>query len=224
MSREDASSDNSRPDSDLQDVFDQLDELEHTVDSSEERHEVQRARQMLKRLPGSDRIKKYTSRDIAEGFVGGIIFSLPLLVEDGVFEIAEWFLEFYLGPIPIFLAINILFVVGIVAGLLYYTDIREVKEPPLFGFIPKRLVAILSISFIVALVTMFMWGRLNEPVDGVDPTTLEQFARVTVIWAAAALGATLGDILPGESQGEDLAEMIRELGDGDETNNADDSA
>ena len=46
------------------------------------------------------------------------------------------------------------------------------------------------------------------------PTTLEQFSRVTVIWAAAALGATLGDILPGESNGQDLVELVGELGDG----------
>lgn len=221
MSHEEESSDN-RASYDLDDVFDQLDELEKTVDRSEERQEVRQTRQMLERIPGSDRISKYTSRDVAEGFVGGIIFSLPLLVEDGVFEIAEWFIEFYVGPIPIFLAINIFFIVGIVAGLLYYTDVREVKEPPLFGFIPRRLVAILTISFIVALVTMFMWGRLDEPLDG-PPTALEQFARVTVIWAAAALGATLGDILPGQSQGDDLAELIGDLGDDENDDNANDS-
>jgi len=61
---------------------------------------------------------------------------------------------------------------------------------------------------------MFMWGRLHEE----NPTTLEQFGRVTVIWAAAALGATLGDILPGESKGQDLAEMIGDLGDGSDEN------
>lgn len=215
MSREEDSF-NSEGDYDFQDVLDQLDELEAIVTSSEERREVQRTRRMIKRLPGSDRIKKYTSRDVAEGFVGGIIFSLPLLVEDGVFEIAEWFVEFFVGPIPLFLAINTVFIVGLVAGLLYYTDIRDIKEPPLFGFIPKRLVGILGISFVVAWLTMFMWGRLAEPLDGADPTTLEQLARVTVIWAAAALGATLGDILPGESKGEDLAEMIGDLGDDNE--------
>jgi hypothetical protein len=37
-----------------------------------------------------------------------------------------------------------------------------------------------------------------------DPTTMAIFARVTVIWAAASLGASLGDILPGESRGTDL--------------------
>ncbi len=198
---------------DINDVLDQLDELERTVDSSSERREVQRTRRMLKHVPGSDRIKKYTGRDIAEGFVGGIIFSLPLLVEDGVFEIAEWFTAFMIGPVPVFLAVNVVFIVGLVAGLLYYTDIRDVRERRLFGIIPKRLVAVLTISFLVAAGTMFMWGRLHEE----NPTQLEMVGRITVIWAAAALGATLGDILPGESQGTDIGNMITDRGGGDTT-------
>ncbi len=209
------SSDEKGPDSigsdyKLADVFSQLDDLEQTVDTSEERREVRRTRRMLERIPGRDRIKKYTSRDIAEGFIGGIIFALPLLVEDGVFEIAEWFIDFSIGPLPLFLLMNIIFIISIVGGVLYFTDFRDIQVRLIFGFIPKRLTATLLISFVVAFTMMLMWGRLHEE----DPTTVEQFSRVTVIWAAAALGATLGDILPGESKGQDLAELIGDLGDG----------
>ncbi len=199
----------------LHDVLRQLDQLEGTVTSSEERREVRRTKRMLERVPGGERIKKYTSRDVAEGFVGGIIFSVPLLVEDGVFEIAEWFTESLVGPIPIFLVINVLFITGLVTGLLYYTDIRDVQMRLIFGFLPKRLVAVLGISFVVATATMFIWGRLHA--DG--PTNLEAFGRITVIWAAAALGATLGDILPGESKGGDIAQMISGIGDGSGSEN-----
>ena len=189
----------------LDDVYKQLQLLEATVTSDEERREVRRARKMLKRVPGSDRISKYTTRDMGESFVGGIVFSLPLLVEDGVFEIAEWFAEHTIANIPVFLALNVLFVITLTAGLLYAVDFREVKiTNPLFGFIPRRLVGVLAISFIVAAGTMFMWGRLHEE----DPSTVEQFNRITVIWAAAALGAVLADILPGESKGEDLSEIL----------------
>ncbi len=45
----------------LQDVFDQLDELEEAVTGSKELQAVRRTRRMLERVPGSDRIKKYTS-------------------------------------------------------------------------------------------------------------------------------------------------------------------
>ena len=210
MSRPEGRSDDQPSEYEIRDVFKQLDELEATVSSSDERREVRRTRRMLEGVPGEEYIRKYTTKDIAEGFVGGIIFALPLLVEDGVFEIAEWFLTVTVGPIPIFLAINILFIAILTAGLLYFTDIRDVKVRLIFGFIPKRLAAALTISFIVAVGMMFMWGRLHAE----DPTMVEQFSRITVIWAAAALGATLGDILPGESDGQDLATMIADIGDG----------
>ena len=213
MSREEQNENDTPAEYELRDVFEQLNELEETVTSSEERREVRRTRRMLERVPGAISIRKYTSRDIAEGFVGGIIFSLPLLVEDGVFEIAEWFVDVTVAQIPVFLVVNVLFIVGLTAGLLYFTDIRNVQMRLIFGVVPKRLTAVLLISFLVAAGTMLMWGRLHEE----DPTAYEQFARVTVIWAAAALGATLGDILPGESHGTDLAEMIADIGD-DENN------
>lgn len=199
---------------DVDDVLSQLEVLEETVNRPEERLEVQRTKRIVERIPGSGRIRKYTTRDIAEGFVGGIVFSLPLLVEDGVFEIAEWFAGFSVGPLPLFLTANTVFIVCLTAGLLYATDIRDVRVTnPLFGFIPRRLVGVLVISLIVAAGMMFMWGRLHEE----DPTVLEQFGRITVIWAAAALGATLGDILPGESQGEDISDLLGDLGENNDT-------
>ena len=189
----------------LEDVFEQLDELEGSVTSSEERREVRRLRGMLERVPGRERIKKYTTRDIAEGFVGGIIFALPLLVEDGVFEIAEWFVEFSPGGIPVFFIVNALFVLGMTAGLLYYADFRQVQvTKPIFGLIPRRYVGVLGVSLLTAFLMLLMWGRLHEE----DPTAIEQVARVTVIWAAAAFGAALGDILPGESTGQDVSEIF----------------
>lgn len=194
---------------DIADILQQLDRLEQTVDSEAEHREVQQAKKLAKRVRERDYIWKYTSRDIAEGCVGAIVFALPLLVEDGVFEIAEWFVEFGIGPIPLFLVINTVFIIILTAGLLYATDIKEVQiNNPIFGIIPRRLLGVLFTSFVVAGGMMLMWGRLHEE----NPTTLEQFARITVIWAAAALGAVLADILPGESKGTDLSELI-----GDET-------
>lgn len=192
-------------DYDIGDVFTQLERLEETVTSDEERREVQRTRKMLEHVPGSQYIRKYTTRDMGEACVGGIVFALPLLVEDGVFEIAEWLLESTIGGVPIFLVVNVLFIFLLTAGLLYAVDFREVKiTNPLLGFIPRRLVGVLAISLMVAATTMLMWGRLHAD----DPTALEQFSRVTVIWAAAALGAVLADILPGESKGEDISDLI----------------
>ena len=199
---------------DIDDLLNKLDALEATVDDDHERRKVRQTIAMVERMPGSkaftSRISKYTGRDMAESFVGAVIFSLPLLVEDGVFEIAEWFVATTVGPVPLFLTLNVAFVVAVTAGVLYYADFRDVRvHNPFFGVIPRRLVAVLLISLVVAFSTMFLWGRLHEG----SPTTSEAFGRVTVIWAAAAFGASLGDILPGESEGRGLGERLGGLGD-----------
>ena len=189
----------------ITDVIEELEELESIVSSPEEQTAVRETRQMLKRVPGGSYIRKYTSRDIAEGFIGGIIFSLPLLVEDGVFDIASWFVSVTFGGVPIMLVGNVIFICLLVFGLLYYTDFRTIVRRPILGIFPRRLVAVLLISLTVASLTMFLWGRLHEN----DPSRLEQVARITVLWTAAALGATLGDIIPGESHGSDLGTRLR---------------
>jgi len=195
---------------DLDDVLEHLEDLEETVSDAEERRDVQEVRRIVERVPGSKRIRKYTTRDVAEGFVGAIVFSLPLLVEGGVFEIAEWLVSATAGGIPVFFFANVAFVVVLTTGLLYYADFREIYiQNPVFGIIPRRLVGVLAVSFFVSAGMMIMWGRLAEA----DPTAFEQLARVTVVWAPGALGASLGDILPGESKGDDVGDLL-EIGDG----------
>ena len=82
--------------------------------------------------------------------------------------------------------------VGIVVALLYYTDIQRVEvADPLFGVVPRRLIGVLGISLATATVMMAMWGRL----DGVG--SWEALCRISVIWTGMAIGASLGDILPG---------------------------
>ena len=190
---------------DVAEVLNELTDLEAKVSEGEEKAEVRRVRRMLERVPGSNRIEKYTTRDMGEAFVGGLVFSLPLLVEDGVFEIAEWFITYTVGPVPIFLSLNVLIVIAITAGLLYAVDLREVKiRNPILGIVPRRLLGVLVISFLCAFGMMLLWGRLHEG----DPTPLESLSRTTVIWASAALGAVLADILPGEGKGEDISEVI----------------
>ena len=198
-------------DDSLDEVFRKIEKLEGTVDSEAEREEVEEVRRTLERVPGGQfvrsRIDRYTTRDVAEGFVGSILFSLPLLVEDGVFDIADHLLGTTVGPVPVWLVVNIVFIAVMTWGLLYWTEFREVRDPnPWFGVIPRRVVGVLVISLLTATLTMTMWGRLGgweNPAVAV--------ARVSVVWAAAALGAVLGDILPGESSGTDLDDVSGEV-------------
>lgn len=202
-------------DPDIEDLLTKLETLETTVDADHERQKVRQTIALVERMPGSRaftrRVQKYTTRDMAESFVGAVLFSLPLLVEDGVFEIADYFVAVTVGGVPPFFIANAVFVIALTTGLLYYADFRDVQiHRPLFGVIPRRLVGVLAISFLTATLMMFMWGRLAEE----DPTNFEALGRITVIWAAAAFGAALGDILPGESEGTDISNRLDDITDG----------
>lgn len=199
--------DGSRRDSDvdIRDILSQLSELEETMDTPEQHQELRETKHLIERLPGGDflddQIDKYTSRDVGEAFVGSIIFALPLLVEGGVFEIADHLVTVWVAGIPIYLVANVIFIITLTTGLIYAVDFRDVKiVNPIFGLVPRRLVGVLLISVLTATGLMILWGRLAAE----EPTSAAAVARITVVWAAASLGASLGDILPGESKGTDL--------------------
>lgn len=182
----------------------EFDDLESVFEDDIDRAEVNRLREetveaTLDDLFG-DRIEKYTSRDIAEAFVGSIFFAIPFLVEDGVFDIAEFFLSFRIGVFPVYFLTNTAFVLGMILGLVYWAGPQDVRvNRPIFGFVPRRMVGIAVISFLTAAALMTMWGRLDGWADPV-----EALARINVVWTVASFGAALGDILPGESSGSDL--------------------
>jgi len=191
----------------FREVFEELEDLEGAVDSEAEREEVRDVRRALERVPGAQyvggRIERYTTRDVAESFVGSILVSLPLLVEDGVFDIAEHFLANTLAGFPVWLAVNAAFVVVMTWGLLYWTEFRHVENTaPFLGIIPRRVVGVVGISFGTAALMMTMWGRA-----GWHAGPLVAVSRVSVVWTAAAFGAALGDILPGQSSGTELGDV-----------------
>lgn len=195
-------------DPDINDLLAKLDALSDTVDDDHEREKVRQTISLVERMPGSSaftvRITKYTSRDMAESFVGAVLFSLPLLVEGGVFEIAAWLAATTVAGVPVFLLAHVAFVLVMTAGLLYGADFRQIDiRHPILGVVPRRYAGVLLVSLLTSAFLLLLWGRLHEG----DPTGGERGARVLVVWAAAAFGAGLGDILPGESQGEDIGEI-----------------
>lgn len=210
MDREEIAEEGSPEDVDVDDLLGQLRRLERTVDSGEERREVREARFLAKELSRAgffgERIRKYTTRDMAEAFVGAVIFSVPLLVEDGVYDIARHFAG-AAGGVPVFFSVNAGFVVLVTYGLIYWADLQQVRNTrPVLGFVPRRLIGVLLISFLTAGATMTLWGRVHWTDPWVAVT------RISVVWTVAAFGAALGDILPGESSGQDIGEVLDELG------------
>ncbi len=183
---------------DVADLLDELEALRRTVDDPEEHEQLSRTVRMAHRIPGSATfgrtIDKYTSQDIAESFVGSLLISLPMLVED-VSEIGAFF-----AAHPAFFVGNVAFVVVMTIGLLYWADLQEVLiTNPILGVVPRRLAGVLTVALVTSTFTMTLWGRI----DWVDPW--QTICQVSVIWSVAAIGGALGDILPGESKGTDLS-------------------
>ncbi len=189
---------------DVDTVLEHLEELEETVDSEDEQKKVRRTIHLVESISLGETVNEYTTRDVAQTFVGGILLSLPLLAESGVFEIAEWLASPVFGGIPLFLIANVFFIFFLTYGLIYWSDFRPVRLKRILGIFPRRLVAVLSISFFTATSLIVLWGRHV----GGDPTPLEVFGRISVIWAAAAFGGALGDILPGESEEKEVNQVV----------------
>jgi len=196
----------------LASLHEHFDELESRAENEADREEIRRLRARAQGAaadePFGERIRKYTSRDVAEAFVGSVIFSIPFLVEDGVFDVAAYFLAVRVGEFPVFFVLNAAFVLAIVEVLVYRTGPQDVQvSRPLFGVVPRRLVGIAVVSFLTAAALMTMWGRVGGWVDPVVAV-----ARISAVWTVAAFGAALGDILPGESSGDDINDDLAELG------------
>ena len=201
---------------DIDDLLAKLDALRDTVDEGHEREKVRETISLVERMPGTSalaqRITKYTSRDLAESFVGAVLFALPLLVEGGVFEIAAWFAATTVAGVPVLLVGHVGFIFLATAGLLYFADFRQITiRHPILGVVPRRYAGVLLVSLATSAAMLLFWGRLHEG----DPTPIERLGRIAVVWAPAAFGAGLGDILPGESQGEDLGKFDLDIGDDD---------
>lgn len=192
-------------------VVERLESLEDSVDSPEERQKARRIRRLGEGLYHLEqqavgnverRIRRYTTRDVAESFVGSAVFTIPLLVEGGVDDIAEHFATALVYGVPVYFLVNVAFIVTVTGGLLYYAEFRKVEMTYLFGVVPRRLLAVLLISLCTATVTMAMWGRL-------DPTApFLSVCQVTVVWTAGAFGAGIGDLLPGQSEGPDVGDVV----------------
>ncbi|WP_222920264.1 DUF2391 family protein [Natrinema sp. SYSU A 869] len=184
----------------IDDIYEQLEALEETVDTSDERTEVRRTMRLVSRFSHNATVGKvitgFTRKDKAEAFVGSVVIGLPMLVEDGVFSIGS-----FLAAHPVLLLVNLVCTVGLVVGILYVADFREVQiHNPYFGLVPRRPVWVLLIAFATAAGLMTLWGRIswNEP--------WVNLCQVLVVFTAMALGGSLGDILPGEAEHRPLGD------------------
>ncbi|RQG98772.1 DUF2391 family protein [Natrarchaeobius oligotrophus] len=184
--------DGSSNDATIDDLYEQLETLEETVDDPDERTEVRRTKTLVGRLSRNGTVNRviteFTGKDKAEAFLGSVVIGMPLLVEDGVIEIGE-----FLAETPAFFAGNVALAVALVVGILYVADFRDVRiTDPYFGVVPRRPLWVLAIAFVTAAGMMTLWGRVTWDEPWVN------LCQVSVIFTAMAIGGSISDILSGE--------------------------
>lgn len=174
----------------IEELVDELEDIEDDVDDPETRARLGAAMAAVAALqpPGfGNVIVGFDYRDAAEALLGALIFGIPMFVEGGTLEIGA-----FVAAHPSLLAGTVLATVGIVVAILYVAEFQDVRvHEPLLGFLPRRLVGVMAISLATAAVMMTAWGR----VDWAEPRLAA--ATVAVTWLPMAIGAALGDIVPG---------------------------
>ncbi len=173
------------------DLYDELEALAATVDDPEEQERVASAMRTAAAVESEGVfgrvVQGFGRGDLAEVLLGSALFGIPMLVEGGTTEVGE-----YMTAHPVYVAGTLAFTVALVVGILYVSDIQDVRVTDAYlGVVPRRLVGVLGGSFVFAITAMTAWGRVVWS----DPELA--FASVTIAWVPMAIGAALGDILPG---------------------------
>jgi uncharacterized membrane protein len=169
-----------------------LEELEAITDSPEAQKQVQEAMDAAHDVRERTRLQRFVSgfdrSDAAESLLGSLLLGIPMAVEGGTAEVAE-----FLSARPPLLLATLLGTLVIVSGVLFVADIRDVRiRNPLVGVVPRRLLGVVSVSFLTALFLLTGWGR----VSWADP--LLALSNVAVAFVPMSIGAALGDLLPEE--------------------------
>jgi uncharacterized membrane protein len=175
---------------DVEDVYDELEELEEIVDSAEELEQVREAMRALRRIRRPRLLGRlsdsFDSRDVGEAVIGSFLFGMPMIVEDGTLEIGR-----FIAGNALYFAITLALGVVLVYEILHAAEFEKVEDDLVWGVVPVRLISIPVIAGVMALALMTIWGRVEWT------TPLTAGGQVTVTAIVMAVGASLGDVLPG---------------------------
>ncbi|ELZ25681.1 hypothetical protein C475_09489 [Halosimplex carlsbadense 2-9-1] len=178
-------------DPDMGDLFDELAELEETVDSEAEREQVRetmRTAMEVQETPVFGRVVfGFDRSDAAEALLGSLLFGIPMFVEGGTYDVG-----LYLSGHPFYFLLTNALTLALVTGILYVADFQDVRVyQPIFGFLPRKFLGVLTIPLVTAAVVMTVWGMI----DWTDPWLA--VCQVAVALVPMSIGAALGDLLPG---------------------------
>ena len=174
----------------IDDVFGELEELAEMVDSPDERERVIETMQTLRRSRSSGLVGRlqdtFDSRDVGEAFVGSFVFGIPMVVESGTLEIGE-----HIASRPALLFLTLAFGGVLVYGILHAVEFERIQEDLMFGIVSIRLITIPLIAGIMGFGLMTIWGRADWT------TPIIATGQCIVTSTVMAVGASLGDVLPG---------------------------
>ena len=188
---DDQGQDSDADDPDMGDLFDELAELEETVDSEAEREQVRetmRTAMEVQETPVFGRVVfGFDRSDAAEALLGSLLFGIPMFVEGGTYDVG-----LFLSEHPLYFLLTNALTLALVAGILYVADFQDVRVyNPIFGVLPRKFLGVLTIPLVTAAVVMTTWGVL----DWTDPWLA--VCQLSVALVPMAIGAALGDLLPG---------------------------
>ncbi|MBV0901025.1 DUF2391 family protein [Haloarcula salina] len=178
-------------------LFDELEELEDLVDSEDERRQVREAMRAAAESQDSDPavfgrvVWGFGRSDLAEALLGSLLFGIPMAVEGGTVDAGR-----HIARHPLYLAATLAVAIGLVVAILYVADFQDVRVAnAIFGIVPRRLVGVTGTAMVVSVALLTGWGLVDW--SG-DPTAVWESACIcAVAFVPMAIGAALGDILPG---------------------------
>lgn len=176
-------------------LFDELEELAGLVDSEDEREQVREA--MRAAADAQDDavfgriIWGYSRADFAESILGSLLFGIPMAVEGGTVDAG-----LHIAQHPIYFLATLATTIAMVIGILYVADFQDVRVARrLFGLVPRRLAGVTLTAGFVSVALLSGWGLVEW---SSDPLVIWQSLCIcSVAFLPMAIGAALGDILPG---------------------------
>jgi len=178
-------------------LFDELEELETIVDSEPERRQVREAMRAATNAQDDDPavfgrvIWGFDRADFAEAVLGSLLFGIPMAVEGGTRDAG-----LHIAQHPLYLLGTLATAVALVVGILYVADFQDVRiANRIFGFIPRRLAGVTLIALGTSVALLTGWGMVEWSTD--PGLVWESLCICSVAFVPMAIGAALGDILPG---------------------------
>jgi uncharacterized membrane protein len=178
-------------------LFDELEELASLVDSEAEREQVREAMEAATAAQDSDGavfgrvIWGFDREDFAESVLGSLLFGIPMAVESGTVDAGR-----YIAAHPLYFLATLATAIAMVIGILYVADFQDVRVAHrILGVVPRRLAGVTLTAFGSAVALLTAWGVVTWTLD---PAVLwASLCVCTVAFVPMAIGAALGDILPG---------------------------